>query len=106
MLFLSIGLLGLLAGTARVPVPEAGPGFSKGWQLDLGRTEVAELQLLPGIGPVLARRIVMGRTQGRIKSDLEGLIAIKGIGPRTIERLRPLIAGGVCSEPGLFTSAD
>jgi len=42
---------------------------------------------LPGIGPVLARRIVEGRPYARV----EDLLKVKGIGPATLERLRPYL---------------
>lgn len=43
------------------------------------------LASLPGVGPVLARRIV----QGRPYANAEALLAVKGIGPRTLARIRP-----------------
>jgi competence protein ComEA len=61
-------------------------------RLDLNRAGAAELDRLPGIGPVLARRIVEHRERnGRFRSADE-LLAVPGIGPRLLERLRPHLA--------------
>lgn len=50
-----------------------------------------ELELLPGIGPALAARIVEHRTAHGPFRSIDDLDQVKGIGPRTLERLRPLI---------------
>jgi competence protein ComEA len=50
----------------------------------------AELQRLPGVGPTLAQRIVAGRAQTPFKS-VEELRRIKGIGLKTLERIRPFV---------------
>jgi predicted flap endonuclease-1-like 5' DNA nuclease len=48
------------------------------------------LVLLPGVGPVLADRIASARTGKRSFTRWDDLLAIKGIGPKTIERLKRL----------------
>jgi len=48
------------------------------------------LVLLPGVGPVLAERIASARTGKRSFTRWDDLLAIKGIGPKTIERLKRL----------------
>ncbi|MEZ0348015.1 MAG: ComEA family DNA-binding protein [Thermus sp.] len=55
--------------------------------VSLNRASLEELESLPGVGPVLARRIVEGRPYGRV----EDLLRVKGIGPATLERLRPYV---------------
>lgn len=56
--------------------------------LDLNRAGPAELDALPGIGPVLARRIVEHRSRNGAFRSLEELRAVRGIGPSLIGRLR------------------
>lgn len=57
--------------------------------VDPNRASAAELEQLPGIGPVIADRIVAFRDSAgpfRATSDLE---RVSGIGPATIERIAP-----------------
>jgi competence protein ComEA len=62
--------------------------------LDLNRATAAELDRLPGIGPVLARRILEQRARiGRFES-VEELREVRGVGPRLLERLRPRVRAG------------
>ena len=52
----------------------------------------AELETLPGVGPVTAERIIAYRlAQGRF-ATLEDLDAVKGIGPASLEKLRGKVA--------------
>lgn len=60
-------------------------------KLDLNTATIAQLELLPGIGPAIAKRIVEYREQHGKFATLESLDAVKGIGPKTIARLRPLV---------------
>ncbi len=51
----------------------------------------ADLELLPGIGPALATRIIEYRATHAPFKRIEDLDPIKGIGPRLIDKLRPLM---------------
>ena len=74
----SLGLPGGAPDTAPAP-------------LDLNRASVAELDGLPGIGPVLARRIVEHRREhGRFRR-VDELRGVRGVGPRLIARLKPRV---------------
>ena len=62
--------------------------------LDINHASVRELTALPKVGPVLAQRIVALRDSlGRFQ-ELEQLRAVKGVGARTLEGLRPLVRLG------------
>jgi competence ComEA-like helix-hairpin-helix protein len=67
--------------------------------LDLNRAGVAELDALPGIGPVLARRIVEFRREHGPFRRIEELRAVRGVGPRLLERLRPRVEVGAAPGP-------
>ena len=57
--------------------------------LDLDSASAADLDRLPGIGPVLAARIVEHRrVHGRFH-HVDELLLVHGIGPRLLEKLRP-----------------
>jgi len=59
--------------------------------VDLNRATAEELEKVPGIGPSTAARIVEWReAQGRFER-LEDLLNIRGIGVKTLEKLRPFL---------------
>jgi len=62
-----------------------------GEQLDLNQATTEQLQLLPRIGPVTAERIQFYRSQKGAFRSIEELDEVKGIGPKTIQRLRPYL---------------
>jgi competence protein ComEA len=63
-------------------------------RVDLNRASVEELEQLPGIGNVLAQRVVEWRgVHGRFRS-IEELGNVKGIGAKKLARIRPLVTVG------------
>jgi competence protein ComEA len=58
--------------------------------VDVNRATAAELRRLPGIGPTLSQRIIETRDQQAFRS-VEDLRRVRGIGAKTLERLRPHI---------------
>jgi competence protein ComEA len=58
-------------------------------QLDINSATQSQLEQLPGIGPALAQRIVEYRTQKGRFTRVEDLDAVKGIGPKLLEKIRP-----------------
>jgi DNA uptake protein ComE-like DNA-binding protein len=58
--------------------------------LDPNTAPVDSLELLPGIGPVLADRIVEYRKRKRFEREVD-ITDVKGIGPKLYERLRPYL---------------
>ena len=89
--------LAALPDAAPVPVTappdssRAGTPAASRTPLDLNAASAAELDALPGIGPVLAARIVEHRRrQGPFRS-VEELRSVPGIGPKLLARLRPAL---------------
>jgi competence protein ComEA len=77
---------------ARAPSPSALRALRDGARIDVNRARAADLELLPGVGPMLARRIVEQRDARGPFVAAEDLLRVRGIGPRTLERLRPLLS--------------
>lgn len=67
-------------GPARTPKPQ-GP-------FDLNRATAAELEAVPGIGPVLAAKIIAYRTQHGPFAAYDDLGNVAGIGPVKLEKFR------------------
>lgn len=59
--------------------------------IDLNTTDVAGLDSLPGVGPVLAQRILDWRAQHGRFSSVDELGEVSGIGNKLLEQLRPLV---------------
>lgn len=78
-------------GSGRDSVPSGpppAPGVARA-PLDLNRANARELDDLPGVGPVLAGRIVLQRRRYGPFHGVEELLAVRGVGPRLLERIRP-----------------
>ena len=60
---------------------------SEAARIDLNTATAAELETLPGIGPMLARRIIAGRPY----RSVEDLSRVEGIGPRRLAEIRALV---------------
>ncbi|TWH27043.1 competence protein ComEA, partial [Isoptericola variabilis J7] len=63
-----------------------GPGA--GGLVDLNTADAATLETLPGIGPVLAERIVAWRTEHGPFASVDELGEVSGIGPSILAGLR------------------
>ncbi|MSU77246.1 MAG: hypothetical protein EXS16_04020 [Gemmataceae bacterium] len=62
-----------------------------GPMLDLNRATKAELRLLPGLGDSLSQRVVEHRQRVGAFRSVDDLRQVSGIGPKTLERLRPYL---------------
>lgn len=62
---------------------------STGGTVDLNTATVADLDALPGVGPVTAQRILAWRTEHGRFSRVEELQEVDGIGPKTYAQLAP-----------------
>jgi competence protein ComEA len=79
----------LSLGTVPVGVRATQRSDGQKSRVRLDRATAAELESLPGVGPVLARRIVGSRRSDGPFDRVEALLRVRGIGPALLERLRP-----------------
>lgn len=75
-----------------VPVPDTSAQTTHKSPIDINRATVQDLQQLPGIGPQIAQRIVDYRNQHGPFATVESLTAVRGIGEKLLERIKPHIA--------------
>ena len=68
---------------------ETGP--SADTRVNLNTATLTDLEALPGVGPVMAQRILQWRTTNNRFSSVEELQEIDGIGPKLFSRLRELV---------------
>lgn len=66
-------------------------GNNAGTMLDINTATAEELEALPGIGEVLAGRIIDYRTSNGPFASIDDLTDISGISVRLVDQLRPLI---------------
>lgn len=78
------------------PAPSAAPSPAArpDGKLDLNRATAADLDALPGIGPVLAERIMRHRQEHGPFKTVGTLRDVPGIGEKTFQKLAPLLAVG------------
>jgi comEA protein len=80
--------------------PESSGGFASSkdqteigsiFTVPLNTASQTDLEKIPGIGPVMAKRILSYRGQkGRFKT-VEELLSVKGMGPKKLLKIRPYI---------------
>jgi competence protein ComEA len=59
--------------------------------VDINRADWPELAELPRVGETLAQRIVESRTEAGPFVDHDDLLRVPGIGPRTLEQMKPYL---------------
>lgn len=118
-----------VAGTEAVPLPAAAPGeaekeavdqsvhkvfaakipvAAKGMPsdaarrglLDLNRASAEDLESLPGIGAVLAQRVIAYRKSAGRFQAVEELREVKGIGSKKFDRIKSLVAVAASGSKG------
>jgi len=77
-------VLGPAQAHAAAPPQKRGP-------LDLNRASAEELESLPGIGSVIAQRVIEYRKAAGGFQTVEDLRQVKGIGAKKFDRVRPLL---------------
>jgi competence protein ComEA len=68
-----------------------GPGSDDGGLISPNRADVSQLVELPGVGPVLAERIVAHREANGPFQTVEDLLDVPGIGEAKLSAIRDLI---------------
>ncbi|CAA9545005.1 MAG: hypothetical protein AVDCRST_MAG49-1152 [uncultured Thermomicrobiales bacterium] len=76
------------------PSAPVGPPSGDGAPLDLNTASVEDLEVLPGIGPAIAARIVTRRDEMGPYASVDELVEIPGISARMVDDLRPLLVVG------------
>ncbi|MEX2173278.1 MAG: helix-hairpin-helix domain-containing protein [Pirellulaceae bacterium] len=61
------------------------------FKIDINAADWPELALLPGIGEQLSKRIVADRQANGRFPDLDALRRVRGIGPNTLNGMRPYL---------------
>lgn len=95
----TIGLALLAAAVLFRPAAPAPMDFAPAadgtpYRLDLNDATAPELEALPGIGPVLAERILASRTElGRFETEAD-VLSVPGIGEATYKKIAPYITYG------------
>ena len=67
------------------------PKLEARFVVDINRAGWPELAQLPGIGQTLAQRIVASREERGPFVDHDDLRRVRGIGPKTLEKMRPYL---------------
>jgi competence protein ComEA len=71
--------------------PQAAAAATTQFPINLNTATAEQLEAIPGIGPVLAQRIIEYRqTHGRFQS-VDELLEVRGIGPKRLESMRPYV---------------
>ena len=104
----AINLAELLVDGAKIDVPERGADAAAAQPaatpstgsaaatpapaiIDLNTADATMLETIPGIGPVLATAIVQHRDENGPFPSVDALIDVSGIGPATLESVRPYV---------------
>jgi competence protein ComEA len=84
--------LALTATPAPAATPEGCAAQLAETPLDLNQATAEQLDQLPGIGPALAERIIDWRDEHGPFTTVDQLNEVRGIGERTVARVRPCLA--------------
>jgi competence ComEA-like helix-hairpin-helix protein len=85
--FLLLGLIFPASVDGGKKKPPAAP-------VNLNTATSEELQLVPGIGPVTAEKILQMRKSYRPFKSVDDLLAIHGLGPKRLEKMRKYLTVG------------
>jgi competence protein ComEA len=69
----------------------AGAGEETSGVVNINTASAEQLQLLPRVGPALAGRIIEFREENGSYRTVDEIVAVKGIGEKSFEKLEPFI---------------
>lgn len=84
------------------PTPAASVSVMR--KINLNTAPQVELELLPGIGPALAQRIIAHRTEHGPFKSIDSLDEVSGVGPKILARVRDRVTIGTDAEAGVSGS--
>lgn len=89
----SLNLAATIGDGARlvVPAPSEGAALPGDGLIRLNSATATELQEIPGVGPVLAERIVAHRVEHGYFETVEDLLDVPGIGEAKLEAMRDAV---------------
>ena len=79
------------SGGSGAPAAGGGAGAPSGTPVSLNTADATGLDALPGVGPVLAQRIIDWRAEHGRFTSVDELGEVSGIGDKLLGRLRPLV---------------
>lgn len=86
--------IGLDPATATGPPGTVTSGQAPGSLININTATAEQLEQIPGVGPVLAQRIVMYREQTGGFGTVEQLTEVSGIGEATFAQMEPMVTVG------------
>ncbi len=93
-----LGAAILVRRTMQEPAPfhpgARAPTMEALYRIDINTAPRGELRLLPGIGPVLAARIIENRETDGPFETVDALLRVRGVDAELVERIRPLVRTG------------
>jgi comEA protein len=90
LLLLFAAALPAMAEQAATPPPAAKAPLQG--TVNINTADATQLALLPGIGPKAADSIIEYRKSAGDFTSIDDLVKVKGIGPKTMEKLRPYLS--------------
>jgi competence protein ComEA len=85
---IAIAVVAVALGAAAIWYIRSAGGPTEGsLRVNINTATLTELESIPGIGPALAQKIVASRPY----ESVDELIEISGIGPKSLESLRPYV---------------